>query len=365
MELKSLALLEKFNKKQLSIATSILKSGEKISRKKLLEAVASFKEADNGPSDVETQKMAMKMFGTGWDALSSGQMDTIYKKLGYPELAESLKEAFADDDEVRMEAQKLSDKGMTDEKIENFVLTHIKDVDRVSKVMSLIEGLNVNTLAKQITDKVGSWLDDDPREYFDSDNITKKNMIDNSIDNYFSKYINNKDGDWISKNRKNIIDAVHKQLGESVDFTKILKIGDDVETDKGKGKLTHMLPNGLLRVKLENSGDIYEVEEVKKIVTNYSIITLEKVDGTIVDFDKKSKMATFDNGVHEKTNLDTLRNDGFLEAIILKNGDEVETISGPAIITEVNDSTVIVKTKASSDFPNQSIEYRKDRVSKI
>lgn len=94
-------------------------------------------------------------------------------------------------------------------------------------------------------------------------------------------------------------------------------------------------------------------------------VELESFTGRTVNFNTKTLIATYGDGQTESTNLDALRNDGFSEVVRYKVGDEVETASGEAVIKEVRSSTVIVLTKPSSDFPNQTIEYRKEAIQKV
>jgi uncharacterized protein YoaH (UPF0181 family) len=73
----------------------------------------------DGPTDEEVNDMAWRMFKQHWNALGTEEMNAIYKKLGYPKLAESLKEGVADEalDKIHGEVNRVYeryDAGMLD-----------------------------------------------------------------------------------------------------------------------------------------------------------------------------------------------------------------------------------------------------------
>jgi len=62
----------------------------------------------NGPSDDEVNEMAWKMYGQHWNALGTDEQNAIYKKLGYPKLANNA--AGADYAELQERIRKLSER---------------------------------------------------------------------------------------------------------------------------------------------------------------------------------------------------------------------------------------------------------------
>lgn len=96
MELNTLSEVNNFSSKQKLMAEAIIRVDPTVTAGQLKEAVKPFKEGNNGPSDKDTQELADKLYHTSWNSLSSDQQDNIFRKLGYPDLAESLKEAVWD-----------------------------------------------------------------------------------------------------------------------------------------------------------------------------------------------------------------------------------------------------------------------------
>jgi hypothetical protein len=71
--------------------------------------VRELEEDDNGPSDEDCQKLAMELYHSNWDALGTKEQNEIYKKLGYPDMANSADTIPMDKGELVKEHEKLTD----------------------------------------------------------------------------------------------------------------------------------------------------------------------------------------------------------------------------------------------------------------